>query len=60
MKQIAIILDEVQIEKIDEIADRFHQSRNFMIREALNSFINSYLQSKLEPEEKIEVDQAPL
>lgn len=45
MKQITIVLDEKQIKKIDEIASHFSQSRNFIIREAINIYINRFLQS---------------
>lgn len=54
MKQIAIVVDEQQIDKVDEIASVTNQSRNFVIREAINIYINQYLISK-EQEKKLEV-----
>ena len=60
MKQITIVLDETQIKKVDEIAKKFRQSRNFVIREAINTFLGLYFQSKSRREKAIEVDKTLL
>jgi predicted transcriptional regulator len=47
MKQITILIDQELIRKIDEIACYFKQSRNFIIREAIITYINRYLSENI-------------
>jgi len=44
--KISLYLDPIQLKFINEIANKLHQKRAFILREAVNCYISSYLKSK--------------